>query len=85
VLDENDVARPFIEECLIEDPNAVTTLPDIQQAAKNWLAKGGLILACDVQLDRVMEGVRARWNHGRKRIEGHQVRGLIGVRLREAS
>ena len=30
-MDENDVARPFIEECLIDDPTAVTPIPRSKQ------------------------------------------------------
>jgi len=82
VMDENDTARPFIEQCLIEDPNAVTPTPEMEAAVRKWI--GGLVLG-SVDLDRIMDGIRARWMHGRKRTPGGQIRGFIGVRLRPAS
>jgi P4 family phage/plasmid primase-like protien len=77
VMDENDVARPFIDECLIVDPEAVTPLGDIESAVRKWM---GLTID-EPRVGRIMEGVRARWNHGRKGPRGKQVRGLIGVRV----
>lgn len=81
VMDENDVARPFIEACLVDDPDAVTPLADIESAARQWI--GGIVLQGDVPLDRIIQGVKAKWDHGRKRIAGkaNPVRGLLGVRL----
>ena len=75
LLDENDVSAGFIEECLEPDSDSVTTLEDMRAAVIRW-GRG--------DLDRVMTGVRARWPHGRKRLPGrtHQVRGLVGVRIR---
>ncbi len=75
LLDENDVSAGFIEECLEADSDGVTTLEDMRAAIIRW-GRG--------DMDRVMAGVRARWPYGRKRIAGqtHQVRGLIGVRIR---
>lgn len=85
VMDENDVARPFIEACLVDDPDAVTPLPDIEAAARKWI--GGVVLSGDVQLDRIIQGVKAKWSYGRKRVAGrtNAVRGLLGVRLLAAS
>ena len=81
LMDENDAARPFIEACLVEDLDAVTPLAEIEAAIRKWI--GGIALPGDVQLDRIMQGVRARWDHGRKRVPGHPnpVRGLLGVRV----
>ena len=80
VFDENDVARPFIEGCLVADADAVTPIPEIEEAARKW--QGGLIVG-DVDLERIMQGVKAKWSYGRKRAAGrtHPVRGLVGVRL----
>ena len=82
VMDENDTAKPFIEQCLIEDPDAVTTTPDMKASIRKWI--GGLVLD-NAALDRIMEGIRARWTHGRWRTSSGQVRGFIGVRLRHSS
>lgn len=78
LMDENDVAGPFIEQCLLEDPAAVTPVPEIETAALKWDAANA---------GRIMEGIRARWSYGRKRVVGHQhpVRGLVGVRIRPSS
>jgi phage/plasmid-associated DNA primase len=78
-MDENDVARPFIEQCLIEDPTAVTPVSDIEGAVNKWV--GALVLG-DAASGRVMDGVKARWSYGRKRVIGHKhpVRGLLGAR-----
>jgi vacuolar-type H+-ATPase subunit E/Vma4 len=88
LMDENDVAKPFIEQCL-EDADAVTPITEIAAAAQKWLG-GGLTVGFnghteDTRLDQIMSGVKARWSYGRKRINGEQVRGLIGVRVRPAS
>jgi len=83
VLAENDTAKPFIDECLMEDTDAVTPVPDIQAAVQKWIGK--ILLPDNSTMDRIMDGVRARWSHGRKWIggrKGYQVRGLLGVRLR---
>lgn len=84
VMDENDKAKPFIEACLLDDPEAVTPLTEIEAAARKWM--GGLMLA-DAQLDRILQGVKAKWNQGRKRVAGrqHPVRGLLGVKVRPSS
>ena len=82
VMDENDTAKPFIEQCLVEDPIAVTPTPDMEAAVRKWI--GGLVLD-NTSLDRIMDGIRARWIHGRKRTADGQVRGFIGVRLRPSS
>jgi putative DNA primase/helicase len=82
VMEENDAAKPFIEQCLIEDPDAVTPIPEIKAAASRWI--GGLVLG-DATADRIMEGIRARWTYARKRVGPKQVWGLIGVRLRPSS
>jgi P4 family phage/plasmid primase-like protien len=80
VMDENDVARPFIEECLIDDPTAVTPIPEIEAAARKWV--GGLDLE-GASVERIMEGVRARWSYGRRRVDGSKVRGFLGVRVKQ--
>jgi len=79
LMDENDVARPFIEKCLVDDPDAVTPLANIETAIQKWL--GGMVVGGDESMSRIMQGVRARWNYGKKGPRGQQVRGLIGVRL----
>jgi len=81
LMDENDVAKPFIESCLVNDPDAVTPLAEIESAIKKWLGSGGMFIGGDERVDRIMQGVRARWNYGKKGRRGEQVRGLIGVRL----
>lgn len=85
VMDENDVARPFIEACLVDDPDSVTQLTELEAAARKWI--GGVVLPGDAQLDRIIQGVRSKWNHGRKRVPGqpNAVRGLLGVRLLPSS
>ena len=40
-MDENDVARPFIEPCL-EQADTVTAVPEIATAVQKWL--GGLVV-----------------------------------------
>ena len=79
VMDENDVAKPFIESCLVDDPDAVTPLADIEASIQKWA--GGMVVGTDERMDRIMQGVRARWSYGKKGPRGKQVRGLIGVRL----
>lgn len=79
VMDENDIARPFIEECLIDDPAAVTPLPEIEAAIRKWI--GGLTVD-NSSVDQIMDGVRARWTYGRQRVNGSKVRGFIGVRVK---
>ena len=81
VMDENDVASPFIEECLEVDLNAVTPVPEIEAAIQQWI---GTLVIGTADLTRVMAGVKSRWQYGRKRIAGHlhPVRGLVGVRVR---
>jgi P4 family phage/plasmid primase-like protien len=85
VMDENDVARPFIDACLIEDRDAVTPLPEIEAAARKWI--GGVVISGDTQLERIIQGVKAKWDYGRRRIggRGNPVRGPVGVRLRPTS
>ena len=85
LMDENDIARPFIEACLVDDPAAVTPLNDIEAAARKWI--GGVVMPGDAQLDRIIQGVKAKWSYGRKRVVGsaNPVRGLLGVRLLPAS
>ena len=83
VMDENDLARPFIEQCLIEDPAAVTPIPDIESAVRKFI--GGIVMSGDRAFDRIMDGVRAKWDYGRPRVDGIKVRGLVGVRIRQPS
>jgi phage/plasmid-associated DNA primase len=85
LMDENDVAAPFIEGCLMEDVDAVTPLPEIEAAIRKHI--GGLMMDGDATVGRILQGVKARWTYGRKRIAGHPhpVRGLIGVRIRQTS
>ena len=82
VLDENDLARPFIEECLEADADAVTPIPEVEAAIHRWMGRPLEVGSSEVK--RILEGVRARWHSGRKRIAGNPnpVRGLLGVRLR---
>jgi P4 family phage/plasmid primase-like protien len=81
LMQENDLSAPFIQECLVEDSEAVTTLTDMETAIKAWL--GGMVIGCDERADRIMKGIRARWVYGRKRVAGYRepVRGLLGVRI----
>jgi P4 family phage/plasmid primase-like protien len=82
VMDENDVAKPFIDECLMDDPSAVTPLPEMEDTVRAWLKSGAG--PGDASFDRIMDGVRSRWSYGKKRVAGqkYQVRGLRGVRVR---
>jgi P4 family phage/plasmid primase-like protien len=88
LMEENDVAAPFIEQCL-EAADAVTPIPEIAAAAQKWLGVGTIAgfngHTEDSRLDQIMSSVKARWGYGRKQIKGEQVRGLIGVRVRQAS
>jgi P4 family phage/plasmid primase-like protien len=79
VLDENDVAAPFIEQRLVEDPEAVTTQPEMREAIQKWLGR----MMSDAEVDRILEGIKAKWSYGRKRLKGdkNQTRGFIGVRV----
>lgn len=80
VLEENDAAKPFIEECLVEEPDAVLPLVELEAAVRKWM--GGVVLPGDAQLDRIMQGVRARWDYGKKGPRGKQVHGIIGIAVR---
>jgi phage/plasmid-associated DNA primase len=79
VLDENDIAAPFIEQRLVPDPEAVTTMPEMRDAIQKWLGRW----ASDGDVDRIIEGVKMKWDYGRKRLKGdkNQTRGFIGVRV----
>lgn len=81
LLDENDVARPFVEECLTEDPEAFTPFGELETAIKKWI--GGMVLGSDDRVKDIMKGVRARWPHKRKRVPGHRnpLHGLMGIRV----
>ncbi len=85
IMEENDTARPFIEACLVDDADAVTPLPEVEVAARKWI--GGIVLPGDAQFDRIIQGVKAKWDYGRRRVAGraNPVRGLVGVRLRPSS
>jgi len=85
LMDENDVAKPFIDACLLDDADAVTPIAEIEDAVKTYL-HNGVVGVGDTSFDRIMDGIRARWAYGRKRIAGHknQVRGLRGVRVQPA-
>jgi phage/plasmid-associated DNA primase len=80
LLDENDVSRPFIEECLVEDPAAVTPLSEMEAAIQRWL---GTLVVGGQDVKRIMQGVRSRWPYKRKRVPGRNqgIHGLIGVRV----
>ncbi len=79
LMAENDVAAPFIELFLVDDPDALTPLADIEAAIRKHI--GGMVIGSDERVDRIMQGVRARWSYGRAGPRGKQVRGLIGVKL----
>jgi phage/plasmid-associated DNA primase len=81
VMDENDVASPFIEECLEVDPEAITPVPEIEAAIQQWNIK---LAHGNPDQSRILAGVKSRWQYGRKRIagQGNPIRGLLGVRLR---
>ena len=83
VMDENDVSAPFIDACLIEDASAITPVPEMEIAVRKWINA----LSGGADFDRVMQGIKARWTYGRKRLVGHPhpVRGLIGVRIKAPS
>ncbi len=77
-MDENDVARPFIEQHLEDAPDAVTSMAEIEAL----IVKSGH----GADVDRIMQGIKARWTYGRRRVVGqlHPVRGLLGVRARSS-
>ena len=79
LMDENDVAAPFIEQHLEDAPDVVTAIPEIEA----FILKSGY----GADVDRIMQGIKARWAYGRKRVAGHShpLRGLIGVRIRPTS
>ena len=64
-MDENDVARPFIEQCLEADPDAVTAVPEMEAAIQRWV---GTLVIGGPDPSRIMDGVRCRWKRGRKRV-----------------
>jgi P4 family phage/plasmid primase-like protien len=80
LMDENDVAAPFIEQCLVDDPAAITTQQEMRDGVQKYL--GRMVLAEDT-VERIMDGIKSRWSMGRKRREGDklQTRGFIGVRI----
>jgi P4 family phage/plasmid primase-like protien len=69
VMEENDTAKPFIEECLIQEAGAVTPVVVIEDAVRKWL--GRLLMPGDQQFDKIMDGIRTRWSKRRKRVGGH--------------
>jgi phage/plasmid-associated DNA primase len=77
LMDENDVARPFIEGHLEDAPDAVTPIAEIEAV----IVKSGY----GADVDRIMQGIKARWSYGRRRVTGHPhpLRGLIGVRVKK--
>jgi P4 family phage/plasmid primase-like protien len=81
LMDENDVARPFIEECLDVDSSAVTPVSEVDAAIRNWI---GALVIDSPENGRVMDGVKAKWNTKRKRIAGgaNAVNCFLGVRVR---
>jgi P4 family phage/plasmid primase-like protien len=85
LMEENDLGAPFIEACLIEDADAVTPLPEIEERIRQSL--GGMVIGSDERVGRIMQSVRARWPYGRKRVAGraNPARGLLGVRLLPSS
>jgi len=83
VMDENDVARPFIEECLLTEANSVLPLPELENSIQKYICTHKQ--SGDDLFDRIRAGVRARWGYGRKRTAQGNIRGLIGVRVRPAS
>ena len=80
LMDENDVAAPFIEQHLVDDLDAVTTQQEMRDAVQ---ASVGRMVLADDAVERIMEGIKARWSIGRKRRgdDKHQTRGFIGVRI----
>jgi len=54
----------------------------LKAAVIKWV--GGMVVD-DGTVDRIVEGVRARWNYARKRVGAKQVWGLIGIKLRQSS
>lgn len=74
LMDENDVSRPFIEQCLVEDSDAIT--PSSVMEAE--IVRSGY----GTDTERIMAGIRLQWKYGKKRVNGKEVRGLVGVRIR---
>ena len=86
VMAENDVATPFIEHQLEDAADWVTPIPEMKDAIVTWCGHGrGLRLGTDTDVERILQGVKARWDYGRKRVNGVLIRGLIGVRVRPTS
>ena len=86
VMDENDTAQPFIESQLEGVADWVTPIPEMKDAIVKWFGHGhGLRLGTDTDVERILQAVRAKWDYGRKRVDGVLIRGLIGVRVRPSS
>ena len=83
LVDENDVAAPFIEQRLVADPEAVTPREEMQDAVRKWLGR----MMADDAVERIMEGIKMRYAIGRKRVKGSKTipRGFIGVRILSSS
>jgi phage/plasmid-associated DNA primase len=82
LIDENDVAAPYIELRLEEGAAAFTPTEDVETDVRNYLGSG-MRLGGDEQFDRIMEGVKARFSYGRHRVAGgKQRRGFVGFRLK---
>jgi P4 family phage/plasmid primase-like protien len=83
VMDENDVARPFIEQCLEPDADAITPVPEMEAAIQKWV---GTLTIGSPEPRRILDGVKTHWRYGRKRVRGRSnpVRGFVGVRLRSS-
>jgi putative DNA primase/helicase len=82
VMAENDVAQPFIVDCLREDKGGLTQ-PEMRLAIQQWLGKQetGVVAGDNGDLDRILDGVRGRYRMGRFYRDGKQLRGFVGVRL----
>jgi P4 family phage/plasmid primase-like protien len=82
VMDENDTARPFIEECLADGEGL--TQEEMRGAIQNWIQKRRGLVIGDTDFERILDGVRAKYSLGRFYRDGKQVRGFVGVLLTTA-
>jgi hypothetical protein len=82
LLDENDVAKPFIQGCLTDDKGGLTQI-EMQSAIQRWLQKQqtGVFVGDNGHYDRIMNGVRGKYKLGRFYRDGKQLRGFMSVRL----
>jgi putative DNA primase/helicase len=83
VMDENDVAKPFVEDCLRNHDKGGVTQAEMRATIQHWMQseRSGIIVGQDADLERILEGVKARYRVDRFYRNGKQLRGFVGVNL----